>query len=265
MKTIGIIGCGNMGGAIVKNLKDKLKGKKLLISDKDVRKRALAKKKYRISVLGDNRELARKSDVIILAVKPKEAKAILAEIKDTLKSSKLVISIMAGVSRGFIKKCISGNSPVIRVMPNMPSLIGQGVSAICSDGASGKHRNTVKRIFSSLGEVVFVKENDFDAVTAISGSGPAYFFYLVEIMIKTAVSMGLKRKAAERLAIKTAQGSAELLGCLKEDPKALRKKVTSKGGTTEAAFKEFRKRNLEKALLSGIKKAKNRARQLSGG
>lgn len=270
MKTIGIIGCGNMGTALIKNIKAKLKGQKLFGADIDAKKRRRIQNKYRIKVFSDNRKLVKKSDVVILAVKPQDAKKVLTEISRVLAPSKLMVSIMAGVSQSYIKmilsnSVLSNSVAIVRVMPNMPALIGEGISAICAGGASRKHREEVRKIFSSIGEVVEVKEKDFDAITAISGSGPAYFFYVVEILIKSAISLGLRRDVAEKLAIKTAQGSTQLISQLKQDPQVLRKKVTSRGGTTEAAFKLFQQKSLGKVLEAGIRKARDRSRQLRGG
>jgi pyrroline-5-carboxylate reductase len=263
-KTIGIIGLGNMGEAIIKNLKSN-KALRLLGSDKDTAKRTHIKRTYHLKVIRENRGLAEQSDVVIIAVKPKDAAKLLLEIRPSLKVPKVVVSIMAGVTLGFIRKHIGGKVTIARVMPNMPAQIGEGISALYLGNLSLKDKRLIKGIFSSIGEVVEVRERDFDAVTAVSGSGPAYFFYLVELLMKTAVSLGLKKSTAERLAIKTAQGSTQLLAETGDDPFALRKKVTSKGGTTEAAFKLFKRRKLDAILREGIKNACKRSRQLRGG
>lgn len=261
-KTIGIIGCGNMGEAIIYNIKKKLKGYRVIGSDTDNSRRSRIQNKYKIRMLGDNKKLASASDIIIVAVKPQDAKRVLSEISEAVSGSKLLISIMAGITRRFIRQRIESKAPVIRVMPNMPALIGEGISAISAEGAASNHKNAARRIFSCIGEVVEVREKDFDTVTAVSGSGPAYFFYLVEVLIKSAISLGLKKDIAEKLAVKTAQGSTKLLKELKVNPLLLRKKVTSKGGTTEAAFALFERMGLEKILEKGIKRAKEKAARL---
>jgi pyrroline-5-carboxylate reductase len=211
----------------------------------------------------DVKKLARAADIIILAVKPKDVAAVLGDIKDELDSHNLLISVAAGVTTRRIEKNIGRNKAVVRVMPNMPAVIGAGISAICKGTYATKKDLTITRgLFQSLGEVVEAKENLIDAVTAISGSGPAYFFYMVELLTKTAVELGLKRDIADKLAIETAFGSAKILKETKEAPEILRQKVTSKGGTTEAAFKEFAKGGLEKILKKGIKRACERSKEL---
>jgi pyrroline-5-carboxylate reductase len=264
-KTIGIIGCGNMGEALIRNLKAKAKGYRLCGADVDQAKRGRIRKRYRISVVDDAKELAKRSDIIILAVKPQEAPTVVPDLAGAMKKSQLLISIMAGVRRAVIGNMLAQAVPVARVMPNMPAVIGEGITAVCTDGLTASQRRMVRRIFTSVGEVVEVTERQLDAVTAISGSGPAYFFYLVEVLIKSACALGLERDTARTLAIKTAQGSTQLLSQSQEDPALLRKKVTSKGGTTEAAFRSFQKNKVASILQKGIQEARNRSRALGKG
>ncbi|GAG00480.1 unnamed protein product, partial [marine sediment metagenome] len=159
MKTIGVIGCGNMGTALIKNIKAKLKSQRLFGADIDAKKRRRIQDKYRIRVFSDNKKLVKLSDIIILAVKPQDAKKVLTEISGVLAPSKLVVSIMAGVTTDYIKMILSNLVrsnlvTIVRVMPNMPALIGEGISAICARGASRRHRENIRKIFSSIGEVV---------------------------------------------------------------------------------------------------------------
>ena len=264
MKTIGIIGCGNMGEAILRGIisTNIVRAKNIFISDINSSQLDCIKNAYKVNVGFNNSIVAKSSDVIILAVKPQDMASTLAGISQELNKKKLLISIAAGMKTKKILSFLDNNVPVVRVMPNMPALIGKGVSAISKDSASARHRKDAGRIFSSIGEVVEIREKDFDAVTAISGSGPAYFFYLVEVLIKSAVKLGLKKDVARKLAVKTAYGSVCLLDQLKQDPASLRKKVTSKGGTTEAVFKLFKKKNLDKIFEEGIKKASQRSKEL---
>lgn len=268
MKKIGMIGCGNMGEAILNAiiLNKIAHAKDMLVSDVESTRLDSIKKKYGVNVTFNNSNVAKASDTVILAVKPQEVNAALLEISESLDDSKLIISIAAGVTIKRITKTIGSKTTVIRVMPNMPALIKKGFSAISyPKGTEKKAAELAIRIFSAIGDVVEVKEKDLDAITAISGSGPAYYFYITELLIKAGIKLGLKKDTATRAALKTALGSAELLEKMGEDPSVLRKRVTSKGGTTEAAFKVFKKKKLESIVLTGIKAAKKRSKELSGG
>ena len=260
---IGIIGCGNMGQALLEGL---IAGcytsrKNIFCCDKDEDKINSIRSRFGVSVTTSNNELVKKSDVIILAVKPQDVDAALQDVLSPMRG-KLLISICAGISTQWLQECL-GNVSVVRVIPNMPALISQGISAISlGKYATKRDRKLVVSIFSCIGEVVEIKEQLMGAVTAISGSGPAYFFYLAENLIKTAKKLGIPHRTAQRLAIKTALGSAMLMNQAKESPQILRSQVASKGGTTEAAFNVFRKKGLDKTLTLAFKTAARRSKQL---
>ena len=253
---IGIIGAGNMGKAIAVRLKDLL-----IISDTDPKKlRAI---KNRSAETTDcNVELVKRSDTVILAVKPQSIKEVLLEIKPYIKN-KLVISIAAGVTTNAIER-ILGKARVIRVMPNMPSMVGKGISAV-SRGRFSKSRdiNVARKIFSKVGEVVVVKEDKLDAVTALSGSGPAYYFLFTDLLEKAGVSIGLNKDLAKKLALATFFGSAEVAKASKLSMEEFVQKVASKGGTTEAALKIFKKKALERTIKEALISAFNRSKALS--
>lgn len=231
--------------------------------DVDKKKLALMAKKYKVKQAFSPVELVKKCNIIVLAVKPQHIDEVLDGIKYCLGPSKVLISVAAGVSTARIEEKIGGRVAVIRAMPNMPALVGAGVTAICKGRFAGNRAQAAaNKIFSCVGEVVDVKEGLMNAVTAISGSGPAYFFHLIEVMMKMGCELGLKEAVARKLAVETALGSAKILKETKEHPESLRAKVTSKGGTTEAAFEEFYKHDLEIILKKGIRKAYERARCL---
>jgi len=241
---IGIIGVGNMGMAIASRIKGKA-----LLSDKNKR-------------IGDNINVAKRANIIILAVKPQDMGEVLKEIKPYVEG-KLVISIAAGVTTLFIEKVL-GRVRVIRVMPNMPAVVRKGISAI-SRGRFAKAEDfkIADRIFSNLGEVVEVKEKMMDAVTAVSGSGPAYYFLFTYLLAKAGEASGLQKDLALKLAKATFIGAAEVIKSKNLSIEDLVKKVASKGGTTEAALKVFKQEKLEAILKKAVKHAAYRSSKLT--
>ena len=265
MKTaIGVIGCGNMGQALMRGmLRARLVSPaQLAVADADPAKLRSVARAMRVQVCS-NTEAAH-ADVVLLAVKPQQTDGLLAEIRPLLCPSGLVVSIAAGIPTAWIESRLNPRAAVVRVMPNTPALIGAGVSAVAPGRRAGaKHLKAVHRIFSSVGSVVQVPERWMDAVTALSGSGPAYFFFLMERMIETGVSLGLSRKVAAALVLQTASGAARLAAESGEDPAMLRARVTSKRGTTEAAFAAFAKFRLAEGLSEGIRAAARRSKELA--
>lgn len=267
-KKIGIIGCGNMGEALLGRLSETMeKSTMLMVSESDLTRRDYIRKKYRIIVETDNNLVMKYSDIIILAVKPKDFESLLnGEVAIGASSKKLIISIAAGITTKYIESAIGEDVPVVRVMPNMPAVIGEAVSAICPGRSAGKKDiASAEEIFSMIGSVVEVEEKLMDAVTAISGTGPAYFFALMEELVRDAVALGIDRKTAKTLVVKTALGSAKLIDSMDADPKDMRDKVTSKGGTTEAAFKVFRAKKTGSAIKAAVKAAAVQSKKLSKG
>lgn len=265
-KKIGIIGCGNMGEALLGRLSKVMeKSVSIMVSELDAARRAAILEKHKIIVEIDNNYLVKYSDVIILAVKPQDLENVLRqEVCCGISEKKLLISIAAGITTKYIEGVVGSNVPVIRAMPNMPAIIGEAVTAICAGSAATKRDvELARQIFLTIGDVVEVEEKQIDAVTAISGSGPAYVFYFIEALAEAAEKLGLDKKTSEELAIKTAIGSSKLLDALKEHPAILRKKVASKGGTTEAALKVFDDRKLNKIIEEATVAAFNRSKELS--
>ena len=262
---IGIIGCGNMGEAVIASHKSQVTSHKLIASDKSEKRRDYIRRKYQISVVKDNVKLLEKSDVVILAIKPQDMKDVLNKIARsplTAHRPPLFISIAAGISTSFIESFFKLRIRVIRVMPNMTALIGEGISAVCKGRyAVGKDLNKTKKIFSVLGEVIEIEEKYLNLITGLSGSGPAYFFYFVEQLIKAGVFLGLQKEIAEKLVIQTGLGSLKMLA-EGGDAEELRKRVASKGGTTEAAFRVFQKRKIDKTFAEAVKAAVRKAKGL---
>lgn len=266
-KKIGIIGCGNMGEAIFSRLAKTIdKSTSLMISEMDANRRSQIQDKYKIIVEIGNSYLVKYSDVIIIAVKPKDFDRILREeICCGISKAKLLISIAAGVTTGYIESIVGKDVPVIRVMPNMAAVIGEAISSISRGAsASDEHMKLAREIFSKIGDVIEVNEGLVDSITAISGSGPAYFFYFVEALIESAKGLGMDSEMAKRVVLKTVLGSAKLLDILKEEPGDLIKRVASKGGTTEAAVRVFEKKGLKNIIKAACREAQKRSKTLSG-
>jgi pyrroline-5-carboxylate reductase len=269
MGTIGFIGSGNMAEALIKGIETAKLYKPGNIFISDIRPERLKQlaRKYKVKPVKDNRELVSKADIIVLSIKPQNMTDALESIKGTISGKKLVISIAAGVKTIRIA-CVLGDAAIVRAMPNTPALIGEGASALFANANAKPMLKKAKAVFSAVGRVVVVDNEDLiDAVTAVSGSGPAYYFLLMEEMIKAAVELGLLEDAAKDLVLQTAKGAgilaieADKNG---ESPAQLRQKVTSPGGTTEAALKELAEGKFGPLIEAAIKKARDRSRQLSG-
>lgn len=265
-KKIGIIGCGNMGEALLGRLAGVVeKSTMLMVSELDASRRDYIQSKYRIIIEIDNNYVVKYSDVIILAVKPKDFDRLLREeICCSLSKDKIIISIAAGITTGYIESIVGNGIPVIRVMPNMPAVIGEGISVLSAGtSVSGSQMAIAREIFSTIGDVVELNEDLMDSVTAVSGSGPAYFFYLMEALTQAALELGIDKETARKLVVKTAQGSSRLAAASGEDAQALRSKVTSKGGTTEAAISVFESKKFKDIVKEAVRAACNRSKELS--
>lgn len=264
---IGIIGCGNMGTALIGGIQGNSalqKKYRLMASDVDPFKRKKIASKYHIPVTEDNRQLAEKSDILILAVKPQEIREVLVGMADQIDKSKFIISIAAGITTEVIERILSSKVRVVRVMPNTPALVGEGISVIA--GGRFAKRGDIQRtleIFKAVGEVVQLKEKNLDAVTALSGSGPAYFAYWIGALVEQGIAEGLDPKVALKLAEQTAKGTAVLLQKTQLSPEELIARVASKGGTTEAALRVFEQEQVKEKIKRAVHAAVERSRELN--
>ena len=262
-KTISFIGCGKMGEAILRGLISKgyIKKGLIFVSDKSASRLKAIKNKYGVNIRHSNIDACAMADIVILAVKPQDMEAVLTQASDIIES-KLVVSIAAGKTIGFIKQK-SGASRVVRAMSNMPALANCAMTALSyAKGLPKSDIEQAKGIFNCIGETAILDEKYMDAVTAVSGSGPAYLFLFMEAMAKAAVSLGLKKEMAFRLVKQTVYGSSCLQYKLDKCPAALRKDITSKGGTTEAALKVFKKRGLDEIVQQAVTAAFKRSKGL---
>ena len=261
--TTAIIGAGVMGEALLSGLlRAGVPASELLIADRRLERSAEVTQKHGVAN-GTNQEVAAKAQTVVLVVKPQDMAIVLAEICDFLKPGALVVSLAAGITTTFIEQLLPPKTPVIRVMPNTPALVDEGMAAINSgSNCTEEHMQTAETLLRSVGQVVRVPERYQDAVTAISGSGPAYIFYAVEAMIEGGVMLGLPRDVANALVLQTVYGAATMLRETGEHPTVLREQVTSPGGTTVAALRQFDDFKVRAAFLSAMEAARDRSKEL---
>jgi len=263
---IGIVGLGNMGGALLRGLKkaDLISGRQVILFDKEPFRLDQLAKELGFPKASGNRELVQKSQGVILAVKPQDISQVLKETAEDWRGDKFIISIAAGITISFIEKKVKQALGVIRAMPNTPARIGAGITAISFNRlADLRPKEAAKSIFRAFGEVIEVEESAMDLVTALSGSGPAYFFLIMEALIEAGQSLGLAKITAEKLIKETALGAAGLAKEIPGSLSELRENVTSPGGTTEAALEVFKKADLKKIIFQAVKAAREKAKILS--
>lgn len=266
-KRLAIIGAGNMGGAIVRGVvrAGLFKPDEVVVCDAVEEKAGALARECRIGVAQTASEAARAASTVLLAVKPQSMDECLSGLKEAVGPSRLVVSIAAGITTDFIQSRLGGKTRVVRVMPNTPALVGAGASAMCRGGhATAEDLAAAERIFAALGKVYKVDESLMDAVTAVSGSGPAYLFLLAEGMERAALESGLSENDTAGLVAQTLFGASKLLVESGEDASVLRERVTSPGGTTEAALAVLNERGFEEIIIAAVNSALNRAKELGG-
>lgn len=265
--TIGFIGAGNMARSLAGGLLNNgWAVDRLLLSDPDANQRRGAEQALGLKTLAANAPLASAAEVLVLAVKPHTLKTIAEEIAATVQEKRpLVISVVAGIRVDDIERWLGGNLPVVRVMPNTAALIGSGATGLfANERVNGSQRDTAESILRAVGVTVWVEEEALiDTITAISGSGPAYFFLVMEVLEKAAIKHGLDPKTARLLTLETAYGAAKMALEGGEEPAQLRKRVTSPGGTTEKAVQVLEAGRIEKIFEDAVVSAIQRARELA--
>jgi pyrroline-5-carboxylate reductase len=266
--TIGVIGAGNMAEALIRGL---VKGGHVPpdhVAASGPRSERLEELRaaYGIDVTTENRDVARRAGIVVLAVKPQILDKVLREIGDLLKPGLLLVSIAAGVDTATIEDAVPDGVRVVRAMPNTPALVGAGATAI----SPGKHAGeadlaTARALFDAVGITVVLDESHLDAVTGLSGSGPAYIFLILEALADAGVKVGLSRRNAQRLAAQTVMGSAKLLLETDEHPGKLKDMVTSPGGTAIAGLHTLEEGGLRTTLINAVETATKRSRELGRG
>lgn len=267
MTRIAVVGGGRIGEALIAGLRDAGTEPQDIVVIEAVEDRA-AELAKRYSILSTTLDIGCEgADVIVVAVKPGDVPAVVDRIGDAISDSvheSIVVSLAAGVPTAVLENKLSAGSPVLRVMPNTAMLVGEGVSAVSKGRfARDEHLDQVVRIMESVGSVVVVDESQMDAVTAVSGSGPAYFFLLAEALVEAAVERGLSRPVAMELATGTARGAGAMLAAGQDGPADLRAAVTSPGGTTAAAVRRLEAGGLRSAVADAVEAAATRSRQLA--
>lgn len=263
---IAIVGAGKMGEALLAGLLATGHERSDVLISESVRERAdELRERYGVDDVPAT-EAARRADTLVLAIKPQDMVEVVEELSGALTARHLVVSVAAGITTSVLEKHLAGEVAVVRAMPNTPALVGKGMTAL-SGGThtTGEQLDRAEEMLRSVGEVVRVPERHMDTVTAVSGSGPAYFYFLTESMIESAVAMGMTRATAQALARRTIAGAAAMLEESGEHPVVLRENVTSPGGTTAAALRELERHGVRTAVTEAVDAARSRSRDLSEG
>jgi len=263
---LGIIGVGNMGKALLNGItaSGKLKISEILIYDADIETLNLCSKKFKVKCAKDVKDIANLSSSLLIAVKPQHLKYVLEKLKGKINKNSLIISIAAGISINTLKNGLNGHNKIIRVMPNTPAMIMKGVSVFAaSKDVTSKEKNFTLEILQSIGKVFFIEDEALmDAVTGLSGSGPAFIFIAMEALADGGVKMGLPRKLAVELSIQTVLGSAYLAEESKKHFGELKDMVTSPAGTTIAGIKKLEEKGFRNALIEAVEAAAMRSKEL---
>ena len=262
---IAFIGGGNMGEAMLSALLGKKLGapRDISVSDIDESRRQHLEQKYGVNATDDNRQAAENVDIVVLAIKPQNLAEVMAELKGCLKQTQVVLSIVAGARINTLCKGLN-HSCIIRAMPNTPAQIGEGISVWTATAeVTGEQKEWASSILGATGTEIYVDDEKYiDMATAVSGSGPAYFFLFVESLVESAVHIGLPRDTAEKLVLQTMLGSAHLIQKSGKQPAELRRMVTSPGGTTAEALLQFEKGRFSQLVMQAVTAAYNKAKEL---
>lgn len=263
---LAIIGLGNMGKAILSGIlaQNLIKAKEIIVADKKIAAPdfELEAEFSQINLSSDNREAVKKADAVILAVKPQIIKLVLQEIKNDC-ANKIIISVAAGIKTSMLAQYFGEKAKMVRIMPNTPALVSSGMSAVYySKAVTEEEKDFVEKIFSSLGETTEIKESEMDAVTGLSGSGPAFVYLFIEALADAGVLKGLDRQTALKLAAQTVKGGAEMVLKSDKHPAELKDMVASPAGTTIAGLAELEYNGFRSTVIKAVKAAAERSEEL---
>jgi pyrroline-5-carboxylate reductase len=263
---IAILGAGKMGEALLSGvLRAGRRPAELMVTARREERGALLSERYGVEV-ATNAEAAKRAETLILAVKPQDMAVLLQDVAPHMPTGRLVISIAAGIPTSFVEDRLPQGVPVVRVMSNTPVHVDQAMSVISAGShADEEHLKRTEELFAPVGKVLRIPESLQDAATALSGSGPAYFYYLVEAMVDAGILLGMPRAAALEMVIQSAVGAAVMLRDSGEHPVLLREAVTSPAGTTISAIRELERHGVRAAVIEAIESARDRGRELAEG
>ena len=267
-RKIAVLGAGQIGEALISGLLSSgwRAPAELAASTRREERAAELRERHGIEVTLSNAEAAAGAALVVIAVKPQDIEALLGEIGPLIQPEQTVLSIAAAIPTATIERQLGSGVPVVRAMPNTPAVVHEGMAGICAGShAAEEHLTLAEEALRHLGAVVRVSEPYMDAVTAVSGSGPAYFALLAEAMIEAGILLGLSREISTQLVVQTMLGTAKQLRDLKMHPVELREMVTSPGGTTIAAIRELEQAGVRAAFLNAIQAAMDRSRELASG
>lgn len=263
---VAILGTGKMGEALLSGMvRAGRPPSDLVVTTHDAAREQKLRDRYAVEVT-DNVSAVKSAHTVLIAVKPQDMSALLDEIAGYVSADQLIVSVAAGITTSFIERRIPVDAPVVRVMSNTPVLVDEAMSAISAGShAEEAHLRRTEELLQPVGRTLRVPENQQDAVTALSGSGPAYFFYLVEAMTDAGILLGLPRSVAHDLIVQTAIGAAVMLRDSGQPPQSLREAVMSPAGTTIAAIREMEDHKVRAAFLAALEAARDRSRELASG
>jgi pyrroline-5-carboxylate reductase len=267
-RRIAILGCGKIGEALVSGLLSSgwRDAGDIVVTARRPERADELRERHGITATLANAEAAADAALVVISVKPQDLDALLAEIGPVLTSAQTVLSVAAAIPTSFIEQRIADGIPVVRAMPNTPATVHEGIAGVCAGAHAGdEHLALAEECLSHLGAVVRLPERYMDAVTAVSGSGPAYFALLAEAMIEAGILLGLSREVSTQLVVQTMLGTGVLLRDQKMHPVELREAVTSPGGTTIRAIHELEQAGVRAAFLNAIQAAMERSRELASG
>lgn len=265
---LAILGCGKLGEILASGLiaSGWRRPEDIIVTTRRPERAEDLASRLGLHATTSNAEAARAARILVVSVKPQDVSGLLEEIAGEMTPEHLVLSVAAAISTGFIERRLPADVPVVRAMPNAPAQVGEGIAGICAGAhATPEHLKVAEDVLGHVGRVVVVKESAMDAVTAVSGSGPAYFALLAESMIEAGIMLGLPRGTSTDLVVQTMLGTARMLGDLGMHPVELREAVTSPGGTTIMAMRQLEMAGVRAAMLNAIQAAMERSRELAAG
>lgn len=266
MEKLAIIGAGSMAEALISGIVENqlIESEKIWVTNRSNQEKLnQLQELYGIQHSYNIEKILKDANIVILAMKPKDVAPAVEQIKPYLTNDVLIVSLLAGVSMNSIEMLAERSIPIVRAMPNTSAAIGQSATAIAINHiVSEQQMEVVKTMFNTVGLTVLVKEEQLDAVTGLSGSGPAYIYYLIEAMEKSAVEIGLERELAKKLIVQTLIGAAGMVSKTSKPPKQLRQEVTSPGGTTEAGLKILKEHEVQEAFIQCIQEATAQSKRL---